>query len=360
MSSVFPRLPAALRSRVALAAIAVAALHLPGAARAQGGVIRGTITDAEGGTLGYSVVAVLPEEHRLLTDDVGRFVINGLAPGRYHLSARHLGYLPLDTIVTVGADSAPLLDLRLTHITVRLGEMRVVAPGPCVHPGPPDPDTDLSLAIIFGQLRENADRAITLGAQYPFVFQMERRMLQQMPDGNMRPAGLDTLVIDGGASWMYRRGQVITMVNDHGRSTRQLNIPGLVQLADSEFHNAHCFTYGGVEKINRKRFVRVDFTPFVNIDTPDLEGSVYLDPESYQIMRLVMVLTHPEKADATIREMRVTSSFREIVSAIAILDSAEGVTTFDVPRGSPVVHTERQKTVRVVFTHRTPPGAALP
>ena len=347
------------RSRAMLVAIA-AIPFAPAMGFAQGGVIRGTVTDAVGGTLGYSVVAILPEDHRILTDDAGRFVITGLAPGSYRLSARHLGYHPLDTVVTIGADSSPQLDLRLTHITVRLGEMRVVAPGgPCVHPGAPDPDTDLSLAIIFGQLRENADRAITLGTQFPFIFQMERRVMQQMPDGATRPAGLDTIVIDGGAQWAYRRGQVITMVNDHGRPARQLNIPGLAQLADSGFHNAHCFTYGGVEKIKRKRYVRVDFSPDVQIDTPDLEGSVYLDPDSYQIARLVMMLTHPEKLDAKISELKVTSSFREIVTSIAILDSAEGVTTFEVPRGNPMVRTERQKTVNVVFTRGTPPGAAL-
>lgn len=359
MSLVFPRLPAALRSRLLMAAIAIAALLPPSIARAQGGVIRGTVGEAGGDALGYSVVAILPEEHRMLTDDAGRFVISGLAPGSYRLRARHLGYLPLDTLVTVGADSSPQLDLRLTHITVRLGEMRVVAPGPCVHPGPPDPDTDLSLAIIFGQLRENADRAITLGTQYPFVYQVERRVLQRMPDGDMRPAGLDTMVIDGAARWTYHRGEVITTVNDRGKPARQLNIPGLVQLADSDFHNAHCFTYGGVEKIKGKRYVRVDFTPDLKIVTPDLEGSVYLDPESYQVTRLVMELTHPEKADATINELKVTSSFREIVSSIVILDSAEGVTTFEVPRGNPVIRTERQKTVNIVFSRGTPPGATL-
>jgi hypothetical protein len=263
-------------------------------------------------------------------------------------------------VVTVGAEGAsPELELRLAHVTVRLAEMRVVARGPCVHPGPPDPDRDLSLAIIFGQLRENADRAIVLGAQFPFVFRMERRVLEGVRNGEMRPMAVDTIVIDGGATWMYRRGQVITPVNEYGKPARQLNIPGLVQLADSGFHNAHCFTYGGVEQIKRRPYIRVDFAPDLLIDTPDIEGSVYLDPDSYQISRIVMSLTHPEWLDAKINELKVTSSFREIVSSIAILDSAEGVTTFEVPRGSPVVRTERQKTVNVVFTRTVPPGAVL-
>jgi len=358
VTSLLARSVSASRALDILFAFACAAI-VPSTAAGQVPVIRGVVLDSSGAQLGYSVVSILPDDRRILTDDAGRFVISGINPGSYRLRARHLGYLPLDTTVTVTAASTPELVLRLTHVTVRLGEMRVVAPGPCVHPGPPDPDTDLSLAIIFSQLRENADRAITLGTQYPFIYQVERRMTQQMPDGEKRPAGLDTVVIDGRARWAYHRGQVIATVNDHGRATKQLNIPGLVQLADSEFHNAHCFTYGGVEKIKRDRYVRVDFAPDVKIDAPDIEGSVYLDPDSYQVTRLVMMLTHPEKLDARINELKVTSSFREIVSSIVILDSAEGVTSFEVPRGNPAVHTERQKTVNVVFTRETPPGAAL-
>jgi hypothetical protein len=355
----FPTRPrTALRSRATLVAIAAGALA-PAIGLAQGGVIRGTVTDPVGGTLGYSVVSILPEDHRFLTDDVGRFVLSGLAPGSYRLRARHLGYLPLDTVVTVGAADSPPLELHLTHVTVRLTEMRVVARGPCLRPGPPDPDTDLSLAIVFGELRENADRAIALGAQFPFIYRMQRRVTEQMPDGNTRPAGIDTVTIDGDARWTYRRGQVIAIVNEYGKPTRQVNIPGLVQLADSGFHNAHCFTYGGVEKIRRKPYIRVDFTPDRLIDTPDIEGSVYLDPNSYQISRIVMSLTHPEKLDSKINELTVTSSFREIVTSIAILDSAEGVTTFEVPRGNPMVRTERQKMVNVVFTRGVPPGAVL-
>ena len=347
----------AVRPPVLLTAVAIASGSAM--ARAQG-IIRGTVADSAGRTLGYSIVSVLPDDRRILTDDAGRFVLSGLAPGSYHLRARHLGYLPRDTVVTVGAEgAAPEVELRLARVAVRLAEMRVVARGPCVHPGPPDPDTDLSLAVIFGELRENADRAIALGTQFPFVFRMERRMLQQLPGGDMRPMGVDTTVIDGTARWIYRRGAVITVVNDRGKPTPQLNIPGLVQLADSGFHNAHCFTYGGVEKIKRRSYIRVDFAPDRLIDTPDIEGSVYLDPDSYQISRIVMSLTHPERLDRKISELKVTSSFREIVSSIAILDSVEGVTTFEVPRGRPMVRTERQKTVDVVFTRTAPPGAAL-
>ena len=68
----------------------------------------------------------------------------------------------------------------------------------------------------------------------------------------------------------------------------------------------------------------------------------------------------PQKLDPQIDAVKVTSLFREIVSSIAILDSAEGVTSFEVTNShSTKARTERQKTVNVVFTRATPPGASL-
>lgn len=324
-------------------------------------VVRGVVLDPAGGRLGYSVVSLVGTDRQILTDDVGRFVFDGLAPGSYRLRARHLGFSPLDTTVTLSsAGTSADLELRLTHLTIRLSEMRVVAPGPCVHPGVPDESTDYSLAAVFGQLRENADRAIALATQFPFLYRMERRTTEKTVNHGEHPVGRDTVAFDGNAGWAYRPGNMITPVNDHGRMTTQLNIPGLVQLADSNFHAAHCFTYGGVRKVAGKRYIRIDFEPDIRLDTPDIEGSAFLDPETYQVRRIVMSLTHADLVSTQIAAMKVTSTFREIVPSIMILDTADAVTTFEMPSGGPVVRTERQKNVAVQFSRGVPPGATPP
>ena len=349
------------RARFFAAGLLLPACIAPAVAFAQGGfVIRGSVNDPAGGPLGYSVVSIVSTERQILTDDGGRFVFAKLDAGTYRIRARHLGFVPLDTVVTVSAERNPELELRLTRLTVRLSEMRVVAAGPCVHPGPPDPATDPALAAIFGQLRENADRAVALGRQFPFVYQMERKFSQRTVNDGVRPLNVDTLVIEGGAPWPYRAGRVISDVNEHGRIVRQLNIPGLVQLADSGFHHSHCFSYGGVEKVSGTRYIRVDFEADTRIGEPDIEGIAYLDPEGYQVRRIVMSLTRSERLDPHIVRLQVTSLFREIVPSVVILDSAEGVTTFEMPTGGALTRTERQKTVKVVFTRGAPPGAALP
>ena len=353
----FPARVAHARALVTLtAALAIGA----GIANAQQAVVRGVVRDPAGGALGYSVVAVVPGDRQILTDDDGRFAFVGLEAGSYRIRAKHLGYLPLDTMVTVAAGETADLELRLSRLTVQLSEMRVVAPGPCVHPGPPDPATEPTLALIFAQLRENADRAIALGQKYPFAYQMQRKFSLLVINRSVRALGTDTVVVDGTPRWAYRAGHVVTVVNDHGDMVRQLNIPGLVQLADSGFHNSHCFSYGGLQKIDGKRYIRVNFETYVRLAEPDIEGSAYLDPDGFQIRRLIIALTNPQRVEPEMVKLEVTSIFRDVVPSIVILDSAEGVTTFERRSGGPMVRTERQKTVKVVFSRGTPPDAMLP
>lgn len=326
---------------------------------ASGQAIRGVVLDPAGGSLGYSVVSLVGTDRQILTDDAGRFVFAGLQPGSYQLRARHLGFAPVDTTFTLTGSESVELVLRLKQLTVQLSEMRVVAPGPCIHPGVPDEATDYSLAAVFGQLRENADRAIALGQQYPFFYRMERRISERRVNVNEHPLTRDTIALDGTARWLYHPGSMITPVNDHGRMATQLNIPGLMQLADSNFHAAHCFSYGGLRKVSGRKYIRIDFEPDVRLATPDIEGSVFLDPDTYQVRQIVMSLTQPDLVAAQITALTVTSTFRELVPSIVILDTAEGVTTLEPQTGGPVVRTERQKNVDVLFSRGVPPGATV-
>jgi hypothetical protein len=336
------------------------ALCLVSAPQVRAQAIRGVVLDSAGGNLGYSVVSIVGTNKQTLTDDAGRFVLAGLRGGSYQLHVRHLGFSPLDTTVNLADNASLRLELRLSRLSIVLSEMRVVAPGPCVHPGVPDETRDYALAAVFGQLRENADRAIVLGDQFPFLYRMERRITERAVNVSEHPIMRDTIAFDGNAHWPYHPGGMITPANDHGRMTTQLNIPGLVQFADSNFHAAHCFTYGGVRKVAGSQYIRVDFEPDIHLDTPDIEGSVFLDPDSYQVRRLVMSVTQPDLVASGITALKVTSTFRELVPSIVILDTAEGVTTIERATGGPVVRTERQKNVGVLFSRGAPPGTTLP
>lgn len=343
-------------------ALAVFALMLPlraaGAQADAGGArVRGLVVTPEGRGLANSIVALEPGGRELFADDSGGFFIGGLAAGSYRLRVRHLGFSPRDTVLVVdpAGTGAPLV-IRLERLTMRLSEVRVRGEKECRSPGPPDPDTDPTLAVIFEQLRENADRWVLLAKQYPFTWQMERRF--SYGQGPRAQGTLpDTVVIRSDLTWGYAPGKVISEVMDHGMKTRQLNIPGLRDLADTVFLKTHCFSYGGMETVNDSDYVRLDFRAASAIRGPDIDGSAYLDPATYQLRRATVSLTKPEEAGRNIEELRVTTWYSEIAPSIVILAATSAVTSFETTRGR-VDRTETQRTVGVRFYGRTPPGIA--
>src|SRR5207247_4946764 len=109
------------------------------AAAAQQGTLTGTVVSATSGEpLPYSIVALLPGFPQRFTDQRGRFAFSGVAPGRYHLVVRQIGYEPIDTAIVVGEDSAPTLRVTLRHLPIELPPVTVTSPQACVATGPPD------------------------------------------------------------------------------------------------------------------------------------------------------------------------------------------------------------------------------
>ena len=325
------------------------------------GHLRGLVVTPEGRGLANSIVAIDAPTRELLADDSGGFFFAELAPGPHHIRARHLGFAPLDTTVVVdtAATPAPVV-LRLTRLTMRLAEIEVRAQKECRAPGPPDPGVEPALALIFEQLRENADRWVLFAAGHPFVWRMERHFDSRGNAGSLPDMRPDTVVIGSLAKWGYAPGRVVTEVNQNGRRERQLNIPGLRDLADTAFHRSHCFTYGGLETIADTEYVRVDFRVASSLHDPDIDGSAYLDPESYLLRRAVVRLTHPGKVNRAMKELEVTSWFHEIAPAVVILADLTAVTHFDVGRGREIERRETQHTVGVTFAGAAPPGLTLP
>src|ERR1017187_4835108 len=55
--------------------------------------------------------------------------------------------------------------------------------------------------------------------------------------------------------------------------------------AGYEFLNNHCFRYAGLESTRDGDLIRIDFQADIQIRTPDVDGSVYLDAKTYAIRR---------------------------------------------------------------------------
>ena len=146
---------------------------------------------------------------------------------------------------------------------------------------------------VFDQLRLNADQYRLLTDHYPFRTLTERRLAHTLVNGDLRIDSIDTLVIDSRLRWTYRPGDVLTRSGQtrYNSGTLMLNIPTIAQFADQPFLDNHCFYNGGTETVDGVELLRVDFVAAARINTPDVSGSMYLDPKTFQIRRSVLRLS---------------------------------------------------------------------
>ena len=329
-----------------------------GAQNPQHGVVRGVVRSTLGDPIPWAVVVLEPGVPRRFTDDSGTFAVPGLAPGTYRLHARQVGYKPFDTTVVVTGDSAVVVSVALEHLVVELEAIRVVArsaaAGHCTAPGPPDPAADPEFAAVFDQLRQNAERYWMLADSYPAVYRMERRF--GTPDyynRRLRVQRTDTLELRTDARWHYAPGRLVTDVLGPSGVERQVNLPGLPDFADSAFLANHCFRFAGLEKVEGRRYARLDFRVADAIAEPDANGSALLDPDTY-LIRLVRVrLTRPDEAQAGLESLEATVAFREVMPFLVLPDRISSVQGTYV-RTTVVVSQEEQRTVGFSFLRALP------
>src|SRR2546430_15026814 len=92
---------------------------LPSLALAQGGAVRGKISDAAGAPLARAMISAEGSGLRATSDDQGRYEIRGLSSGAYTLHVRLLGYQPRTARGVVG-QGAVTQEFVLTRQPVRL------------------------------------------------------------------------------------------------------------------------------------------------------------------------------------------------------------------------------------------------
>ena len=81
----------------------------------------------------------------------GTFIFEGLAPGRYHLRATYLGFVPVDTMLSVAPGAHVQVVIRMTAQPVELTEMTIrdtaKPPPPPPRPTPPPPRCERLLVV---------------------------------------------------------------------------------------------------------------------------------------------------------------------------------------------------------------------
>lgn len=350
-----------LRARAASALLALMALIVGGRLGAQEPAAPSgptvpldvrVLTD-EGMGLGYSVVSIPTRGLERFADASGRAVFT-IEPGRVALRIRRLGFTPRDT--TIDVREATVLRIAMTRVSFKLNEVTVVAWPPCKRPGLPRRRDDPELVGIVDQLRQNAESYRLLTRRYPFSYDAEREFGERIPGGELSIQSLDTIVVRGDVHERYEPGRLVRYERE-GRSRRSpgqwiMRIPSLADLADDRFIDNHCFHVAGLEPKGEGRLLRIDIVASERLRAPDVNVTVWLDPEEYQLRHARFVLVKNE-------------TFPHLLSVVSDVDYAEVVPfvpviselrTESLVQGerSAVTYTERQVTMNLAFRGERP------
>lgn len=312
------------------------------------------VTEAERVPLGYSVVAAPALALERFTGASGSVVLPIPAPGPVRLRIKRLGFTPKDTTVLVSAARTQSVTIALARVSFRLDEVRVVAWPPCEKPGI-GADADGTLRGIVDQLRQNAERYRLLITTYPFLYTMQRQFGERMPDGSYVASAQDVIPVSGTPEWTYRPG---TLVAREPRSTQWvMRIPQLSDLAEDAFIGNHCFHVAGLEDKEGKRLLRLDVVAADALRDTDVNVSVWLDPEGYQLRHATFTLTKPPRAIRGLVSVTSAVRYREVIPFVPVMDRlvAENVSqTRTRGRSEKRVFIERQTIQDLIYRNARP------
>ncbi len=273
--------------------------------------------------IGYSVVSLGDRRRDQFTDAGGAFTIRDVAAGQVRFLARHIGYMPLDTILSVRNRDTVHVRLELSLVPAQLPAVHSLAKA-CAHPGTVDPRVSLELAMLFEQVKENAERHRLLSRSYPFELDIERKITKPEPMLEARFVAYDTVVRSSERNWRYAPGKMLG-TRDYSDGVfagrwSTLTMPELADFADEEFLNNHCFDFEGTDVVDGDTLLRIDFIPAPAIRTPDVSGTIYLDRKTYQLRATLLSLVNFNRQlrDA-LAAQAVRADFREAIPGVPVV-----------------------------------------
>jgi len=308
----------------------------------------------------YAVVGAKPGAPDRFTGSDGSFVLDDLRPGKITISARHIGYTPLDTTIDAAAGDSVNLRLELALITIQLPAVRALAQA-CAHPGDSKAKLSSELAVLFEQLKQNAERNRLLSTSYPFEVIIERKVSKPEPALEARFVAFDTVIRSSVRPWRYEPGRMLGTreieTGALGGKWYTITMPELADFADPRFLENHCFDYGGQDVFDGDTLLRMDFVPAPVVHTPDVGGTIYLDLKTFQIrmMQLTLVNLTKELRDQ-IGGQSIIARFKEPYAGVPVIDRVQSMV---IPRAdakgiASEPATEDQRSLRVRFLKGRP------
>ncbi len=325
--------------RVPPVALACAVL-VPLASHAQGATVAGQVVARDGAQpLGFTTVAVPSHGLRMLAGEGGAFTLRGLAPGAVRLRFTRIGYAPRDTTLAVAADGTARVRIEMTRLDLRLPP--VVVNGACTDRTPFE-ERPAVLAQLFDQVVQNAERMRLLARERPFVFQATRVRGSRSGERRM-PIHTDTIV----RGPLPANAYVPRRIYGRAGGVWAVKLPELADVADTAFTHNHCLWYAGHDRFGADSVVRVDFEPVPWLAREvDLEGSLYLRADDYQLVGMVTRLNRIPPQFRGLEGYATRARFAELVSGVPVLAEWELTNTFRGVLEPVVVETGKVTQVR--------------
>ena len=315
-----------MRKSWLVAALLVSALPLG----AQTGAIAGLLISRETGQpLAYGVIALPLLNRERFTTENGEFLFGEVPTGPTRVRVRRLGYMPTEVTVNVRANATDTIRVELAHVAVRLSTVDVRAFPRCLNPGPPRADSDSTLATVFDQLMLNAQQFELLSRSYPFSYLLVAKLSHVDKDGHRWQDDVDSVRIISNETWKYRPGELVGWSSTGRRfGNRVFRVPTLLNFADPDFVRSHCFYYGGLMDGNRSQLVRIYAMAAEGIKDPDVNATILLDPQTFQIRASILKLSRlPAVVGMT--DLEVTTEFYELLPSIAVIGRIVSRQDFD-------------------------------
>jgi hypothetical protein len=312
---------------------------------ARGVVLRGDSRDP----LPYSTVAVLGTSIERFTDESGQFAITGLPSGNVTLRVRHIGYTPVDVPLT-----GDTVRVELQRIAVSLAGVRVDADRRCIEPARRDPAATDPSSVVINQLVENGRQYELITTKYPFVARMHQTYGYLGPQDTAERSAERIDVIRSDRDWHYQAGRVV----ERTARANQLHVPTIAVFAQEEFLRAHCF-WLETPGTDSRAALKIEFRAAARISDPDLDGTIYLDPATFMIRRLVLRLANIARYSDEYDSVSVDTRFSELYPGVPIVTAIDGFDHYARPAASREGRTrlaflERQRVVAIEFTRGAP------
>ena len=386
----------ARRSVVALLALASGAALLPAApasAHAQvvqiarrhapfpvpGRFLSGMVVDALNGVpVPMALVSIPALGRTVLAGADGRYRFADLPAGMHTLRVRQIGFSPAELVVRVldlpvmpprpaevSAAARAAYDIPLSRLAVRLDTAYVRGrdgDGACRGRGWASVDgAHPQVAVLFGELRANAERYRLLAERYPLEYRLQRAEGFALNTGGAFVQRTDTLVRRSNVRRPYQPGHVFERELSYAAgdgtpggptvaAAGEVHVPGFSEISTPAFQTHHCFRYAGVQMFGSRIYYRVDFVPTADVFGPDVEGSLYIDSDTFVLRRSVFRLTSVPKG-LRVRSVEVTTTFRELYPAFIVPDSLDSRQSVRGVRISKVPVTEFSQKDRLI-AHR--------